>query len=82
VLAEQESHSSEPPLLSIPAFFGHGTDDAHVGIKLGQQAAQVLSKVGLRVEWREYSGADQEEHWLKEPEELDDIARFLVSTLD
>ena len=51
---------SSDPLLSIPVFFGHGTDDAYVDIELGRQAAHVLSKIGLRIEWREYSGADQE----------------------
>lgn len=74
-----ERGSSEPPLLSVPVFLGHGVDDAYVDIELGRQAAQVLRKVGLRVEWREYFGADQEGHWLKEPEEFDDIVRFLAS---
>ncbi|KAI0132913.1 Alpha/Beta hydrolase protein [Xylariales sp. AK1849] len=76
-----ERGSSEPPLLSIPVFLGHGIDDAYVDIELGRQAAYTLRKIGLKVEWHEYSGAEQEGHWLKEPEELDDIIRFLVSTL-
>lgn len=74
--------SPEPSRLrSVPVFLGHGTDDAYVDVGLGRQAARVLSELGLRVEWREYSGADQEGHWLKEPEELDDIARFLALAL-
>ncbi|KAL2132672.1 hypothetical protein VTI74DRAFT_3542 [Chaetomium olivicolor] len=73
--------SSEPALHSVPVFLAHGTDDAYVNIELGRQAAHVLRKIGLKVDWREYSGADQEGHWLKEPEEFDDIARFLESAL-
>lgn len=72
----------QPGLLSVPVFLGHGTDDAYVDIELGRQAADVLGKVGLKIEWREYTGADQEGHWLKEPEEFDDIVRFLESVSD
>ncbi|KAK4149047.1 acyl-protein thioesterase 1 [Chaetomidium leptoderma] len=79
VLPDQRG-SSEPALHSVPVFLAHGTDDAYVDIELGRQAAHVLRKVGLKTEWREYSGADQEGHWLKEPEEFDDIVRFLEST--
>jgi hypothetical protein len=51
-------------------------------IELGRQAANVLRKVGLKIEWRECAGADQEGHWLKVPEEFDDIVRFLESISD
>ncbi|KAK4649156.1 uncharacterized protein QC761_001640 [Podospora bellae-mahoneyi] len=75
----REPNASQQGLLSVPVFLGHGTDDAYVDVSLGRRAAVVLGKIGLRVEWREYSGAEQEGHWLKEPEELDDIVRFLES---
>ncbi|KAK7407838.1 hypothetical protein QQX98_010009 [Neonectria punicea] len=65
------------PFLFTPVFLGHGIDDAYVDIELGQQARHVLTQIGLTVEWKEYSGAEQEGHWLKAPEEVDDIARFL-----
>jgi hypothetical protein len=29
------------------------------------------------VEVREYTGAEREGHWLKEPEQLDDVVTFL-----
>jgi hypothetical protein len=41
-----------------------------------------VGKVGLKIEWREYAGADQGGHWLGEPEEFDDIVRFLESIPD
>ncbi|KAK3362108.1 Alpha/Beta hydrolase protein [Lasiosphaeria ovina] len=66
------------PLLSTLVFLGHGTDDAYVDIELGQQAKQVLVQAGFKVEWRDYSGAEQEGHFLKIPDEIDDIAQFLA----
>ena len=65
-------------LLDTPVFLGHGSDDAYVDAALGRQARAVLTQLGLRVEWKEYEGAEQEGHWLKTPEEVDDIAEFLA----
>ncbi len=65
-------------LLSTPVFFGHGVDDAVVDVELGMQAQHVLSNVGFQVERREYSGAELEGHWLKAPEQIDDVAAFLA----
>lgn len=61
-----------------PVFIGHGVDDAYVDVALGRQAARVLSQAGLPVEWKEYSGAEEEGHWFKVPDEMDDIHRFLA----
>lgn len=67
-------------ILLTPVFLGHGVDDAYVDVELGRQVKHVLGRIGMqRVEMREYSGAEQEGHWLKVPEEVDDIANFLVS---
>lgn len=63
-------------LPSTPVFLGHGTDDAYVDVSLGRQARAVLTKIGILVQWKEYAGAEEEGHWFKEPEELDDIAAF------
>ncbi|KAK4099979.1 alpha/beta-hydrolase [Parathielavia hyrcaniae] len=63
----------------VPVFLAHGTDDAYVDVELGRQAADVFKKVGMQVSWTEYSGADEEGHWLKEPDEFDDIVKFLES---
>lgn len=61
----------------IPVFLGHGSDDAYVDVELGHQARHFLTRAGLAVQWKEYSHADQQGHWLKVPEEEDGIARFL-----
>lgn len=38
---------------------------------------EILKKLQMKVTWKEYVGADNEGHWLKDPEEFDDIASFL-----
>ncbi|KAM0300084.1 hypothetical protein ACHAPM_007322 [Fusarium culmorum] len=74
-MIDQDAKAQSP----IPVFLGHGTDDAYVDVELGRQAKDVLSRVGWAVDWNEYSGADLEGHWLKGPEEVDDIVQFLRS---
>ncbi|KAF3093063.1 hypothetical protein TWF569_005902 [Orbilia oligospora] len=61
----------------MPILMGHGRDDACVDSALGSQARDILQNIGYKVEWCEYEGAEQEGHWFKEPEGLDDIVRFL-----
>ena len=68
-------------LLLTPLFIGHGTDDAYVDMELGKEAAGVLSSIGFNVEWKSYSGAEQEGHWLKVPEQVDDIRAFLAGAM-
>ncbi|KAF4949927.1 hypothetical protein FSARC_13335 [Fusarium sarcochroum] len=70
------------PFLSTPIFLGHGEDDAYVDVELGRQARDILSNIGFSVEWKEYSGAEQEGHWIKAPEEMDDLLRFLNMYID
>jgi lysophospholipase II len=81
MIAVRSRHASSDttPLLSIPVFLGHGADDAYVDVELGRQARDVLLGIGFDVKWKEYSGAEEEGHWLKVPEEVDDIADFLQS---
>lgn len=64
-------------VLNTPVFLGHGIDDEMVGVDLGRQARKVLEQLGMEVEWKEYEGAELDGHWIKVPEEMDDIARFL-----
>src|SRR3569833_318007 len=73
--------SSPVPLLSTPVFLGHGADDGVVDVELGREARRVLDRTGFSVEWKEYSGAEEQGHWLKVPEEVDDISRFLATII-
>ncbi|EAS30324.3 uncharacterized protein CIMG_05803 [Coccidioides immitis RS] len=66
-------------VLSTPVLLLHGTDDAVVDISLGQQACQLLKEMGMDVKFYEYSGAENEGHWIKEPDGFDQIAAFLES---
>lgn len=76
--AESNVHSVQ----STPVFIGHGTDDKVIDISLGRQASDILSSIGVRVDWKEYSGAERDGHWVKEPEEFDDVVTFLKERLD
>lgn len=63
---------------STKVFLGHGLDDAYVDVELGRQASRVLFGAGFDVVWKEYSGAEEEGHWLQEPNEMDDIYQFML----
>ncbi|KAL5357470.1 Alpha/Beta hydrolase protein [Aspergillus floccosus] len=67
----------EGSVLSTPVFLSHGSDDPWVSVELGRQAHFVLSGFMGRVEWSEFSWAEGDGHWVKEPEGFDDILRFL-----
>ena len=68
-----------PKLPNVKVFLGHGLDDTYVDIDLGRQASHVLSRAGFDVVWKEYSGAEEEGHWLQEPNEMDDIYQFMLN---
>ncbi|KAF7547852.1 hypothetical protein G7Z17_g7431 [Cylindrodendrum hubeiense] len=61
----------------IHVLLGHGLDDAYVDVELGRQAARVLSRAGHGVDWREYTGAEQEGHWFQVPNQMDHVYEFL-----
>ncbi|KAF4434735.1 acyl- thioesterase 1 [Fusarium acutatum] len=69
-------------LPSTTVFLGHGTDDAYVDVDQGRKARDIIIQAGFTVEWREYQGAEQEGHWFKAPEEVDDLLNFLVTHVE
>ncbi|KAF5692218.1 acyl thioesterase 1 [Fusarium denticulatum] len=73
---------SRERLPSTAVFLGHGTDDAYVDVELGRKARDIIIQAGFTVEWREYQGAEQEGHWFKAPEEVDDLLSFLVTHVE
>lgn len=83
-IADDETFRTEKEvdasLLSTPVFLSHGADDAWVSVELGQQAFRVSQKMMSRVEWNEHTGAENDGHWIKEPEGFDQIVQFLEST--
>ncbi|KAJ7188942.1 Alpha/Beta hydrolase protein [Mycena filopes] len=62
-----------PAFARTPIFLGHGTHDERVMIKLGEQARDVLVRLGCDVQWKEYD----EGHWYKVPDEIDDLVTWL-----
>ena len=73
-----EAGSLQSTALETPMFLGHGKDDAYVDFSLGQRALEVFNKIMSKdVVWKEYEGAELDGHWLKVPEETDDIVMFL-----
>ncbi|KAI9759826.1 MAG: hypothetical protein M1835_000292 [Candelina submexicana] len=65
---------AEPTPLGTPVFLGHGDADKKVECKLGEQAADLLRRLGMSVMWKVYKDFG---HWYKVPDETDDIITFL-----
>jgi predicted esterase len=66
--------SKDRTSLTTPVLLCHGEDDEKVKCKLGKEAAQCLSSLGMQVTWKCYAGLG---HWYKIPDEIDDIFEFL-----
>jgi predicted esterase len=66
-----------PFKVSTPVFLSHGTDDIWVPVELGRQAAEIFKKLASHVEWNEFTGAEEDGHWIKEPEGFDQIMSFI-----
>ncbi|EWC48387.1 hypothetical protein DRE_02156 [Drechslerella stenobrocha 248] len=67
---------------NTPVLLGHGVDDAYVDVNLGLQTLYILCRAGYSVLWKTYEGAESNGHWLKEPEEFEDIARFIETFVE
>jgi predicted esterase len=76
----QANTSAIETMLSTPVLLLHGTDDAWIDVGLGRQAYRTLTNAGMHVDWKEYSGAENEGHWIREPEGFDAIVTFLEAT--
>ncbi|KAJ6438956.1 acyl-CoA N-acyltransferase [Purpureocillium lavendulum] len=63
--------------LETPVFLGHGTKDTNVDQRHAREAAALLTKMGLGVEFETYRGL---EHWYS-PEMLGHIQAFLATRM-
>lgn len=68
--------------ISTAMFLSHGTDDIWVPVELGRQAAGAFKKFASHVEWKEFTGAGEDGHWIKEPEGFDQIIQFIEKELE
>ncbi|EFE44698.1 hypothetical protein TRV_00489 [Trichophyton verrucosum HKI 0517] len=73
----QTSTIDTETMLSTPVFLLHGSDDTWVDVELGRAAHRGLLKLGMKPEWKEYVGAENNGHWIKQPGGFDAIVQFL-----
>jgi predicted esterase len=73
----QTVQTIDSSVLSTPVLLLHGTDDAWVSVDLGRQTSRVIRRVMTHVECHEFTGAENNGHWVKEPEGFDQILQFL-----
>jgi predicted esterase len=73
-----ESPTKDLTAYRTPVFLGHGSDDEKVPIALGHRAATAMQDAGYQVVWKRY---EEQGHWYKIPDEIDDIIEFIVSTV-
>lgn len=59
---------------ATPIFLGHELHDEVVSCDLGKEAKDTLAAAGANTFWHTY---DSGKHWLKEPEEVDDMVKFI-----
>ncbi|QDS70301.1 hypothetical protein FKW77_008146 [Venturia effusa] len=73
-----DSHTKED-ILQTPVFLAHSLADPVINIKYGVKLQRSLRDLGMTVEWKTY---DNEEHWITEPQGVDDIITFLNKTIN
>ncbi|KAI5307477.1 hypothetical protein KEM55_008184 [Ascosphaera atra] len=64
-------------MLSTPVLLLHDTYDCWLPASLSRRANKVLNELGMDVERKEYEGAENSGHWIKEPESFDAMRIFL-----
>lgn len=75
---QQEKPSRNAQLISTPVLLEHCQDDEVVPIANGARMRDLLSQLGISVDWHEYEDGG---HWINEPQGVDDFVRFLQANL-
>ncbi len=70
--------STTSSVLQTPVLLGHGELDDKVDCCLGRQMANALKSLSMDVEFMAYAGLG---HWYKVPEQVQDIAVFLLGNM-
>lgn len=64
--------------LNTPVFLAHSEKDGVIGIRYGDKLRTALEGLGMSVEWHSY---DNDEHWITEPQGVDDMVAFFHNTM-
>jgi lysophospholipase-2 len=62
----------------MPVLLQHCRDDEVVPIANGEEMAEQLRTMGMKVEWQNF---EEGGHWLNEPEGMDGIVRFVKQVM-
>ncbi|ORY12321.1 Alpha/Beta hydrolase protein [Clohesyomyces aquaticus] len=62
---------------AMPVFLGHGSDDELINVSNCHALSLIFHALQADVEVHVYEGAERDGHWIKEPEELGDVVRFI-----
>jgi predicted esterase len=73
----QVTEETDMSVLLTPVFLSHGSDDRHVSVRLFRRALHILQDVGISAEWKEFAGAEAGGHWIKQPEGIEYIVKFI-----
>lgn len=73
------SREIEACLIDLPIYLGNGTDDALINVYHFYHLTDILRALGSAVDGNVYAGAEREGHWIKEPEQITDVANFLTA---
>ncbi|KAF2741128.1 alpha/beta-hydrolase [Polyplosphaeria fusca] len=68
-------------LEKIPVFLGHGIDDVPVNVSHCHDLSMLFQNLEMLSQKQLYSGARRDGHWVKEPEQIDDVIDFLQGVM-
>ena len=69
-------------LKSVPVLLQHCVEDDVVPVENGECLKEVLVGLGMGVEWQCFKAGGELAHWVKEPEGVDGIVRFVEMIID
>ncbi|KAI9697872.1 MAG: hypothetical protein M1820_007659 [Bogoriella megaspora] len=73
------SNRSDNPALRTPVFLSHSRGDEVIPVANGERLCTNLREhMGMRVDWHCY---DNDEHWITEPQGVDEMVKFLEKNL-
>jgi predicted esterase len=69
-------------LWKMPILLQHCVDDLIVPVENGEDLMKSLVGLGMFVDWQCFVAGDEQAHWLKEPEGMDGIVRFVKTIIE